>query len=325
MNPALDYSLRHCEGDTVRAIGKLLLEGVLMDGEKYKSPESRPYRKVAKGTVEMESQSGQRQIEWKRLVLVLLILYGTYAAVHFLDGISKQCSLRSIIITAFPVRDLYLIPQVERLWSIGMAEGFREGDAATGLIGSVFAEAIKKPIVDLIRSADCLTLQLWGKRLGDVFGEDPPAIGTTAVKPGSTPIPTPFQRYFHERKYGRLTAEGVPIFAGISEHAKQKGTCTNPGVLIVEVEHRDHYRIRCAGKQGYIDQDLIRMISGPPAARLRSQAAFLYALPKLSSKQSAICYQPDIRFVEEQVGDFFRVRCDGKKGWVEAKNIQILN
>ena len=146
------------------------------------------------------------------------------------------------------------------------------------------------------------------------------------MKPRATPIPTPFQRHFHERKYGKLTWDSVALYAGTSKTAKQKGRCTNPAVLLIKTEYEDRYLVDCDDKTGYVDKHTVRLVDHPPAAELAVQSAFLYSYPRLSSKQWAICYRPDIRFVRYyRDPGFYNVQCDGKWGWVEAKHIRILS
>lgn len=258
---------------------------------------------------------------FRKLCKILLALYLAYAAFHVFTGLNRGCGLRMTLMVMTPIRELYTIPKIDRAFTENFTKPNANNNPApelTAIAGWGIASLIKSSLT----LDGCLLVNGLFGLTGDAESES--ANSWTGSKARPTSVPTPFQRRFNNRPYAKLTRHSVPIFAGTSKLAKQKGACTNPGVLRIHVEYRDHYRIRCAGTEGYVEKDFVRIMSGPPAARLRPQSAFLYALPKLSSQQNAICYQPYIQFVDEQVGEFFRVQCDGKKGWVEARHIQVL-
>lgn len=81
-------------------------------------------------------------------------------------------------------------------------------------------------------------------------------------------------------------------------------------------------------KSSPIKPTVVRPAATPTFARKRAElvplSAWLHIIPKTSGKTIAICYQRDIYFIHGRTSDFYKARCDGKWGWVEAKHIRIL-
>lgn len=60
-------------------------------------------------------------------------------------------------------------------------------------------------------------------------------------------------------------------------------------------------------------------------AELVQLSAFLKAAPQSVSKQIAICQQSNFKLVYDRRGAWYKARCDGKVGWIEAKYIRLLD
>ena len=73
---------------------------------------------------------------------------------------------------------------------------------------------------------------------------------------------------------------------------------------------------------------VVRPAATPTLAKKRAElvpsSAWLHIIPKTSGKKIAICHQPDIRFIHGRTSNFYKARCGGKWGWVEAEHIKIL-
>ncbi len=273
-------------------------------------------RGAGEDVVKVVGSKGDAQ--FKKFCKIGLALYVIYAVFHIFSGLSRGCSLEMTLMVMFPVRELYTIPMIDR----GIADAFEHADSVTENPDPgdrAFGHLLGLGIGSVAKQFLSLDICLLANSLSGIFSDvEAPAIDPTAV-------PTPYiHRNFYPHKYGRLTTGSARLFYGTSEQANEKGTCVNPAVLIVEAEYQHRYRVRCDGVKGYINKQLMRVTDRPTAARLIPTSAWLYILPKTTSKQIAICHQTDIQFVEERHSAFYRVRCDGKLGWVEAKYIELI-
>lgn len=251
------------------------------------------------------------------LFLFFFMLYAVYVVFHFTTASNNGCNTRMTLLTMFPIRELHTIPMIDRVF----AESFTQpstnpAPALTGAIGM----GMKKITTDLLLTPDaCLLVQ-------EIFGMQDDAIlanPRTDAKRTSASRPSQFLRRFNPHKYGELTRNRVAMYGAISDSAKRVGDCINPPTLSVAAEYRHHYRIYCHGTYGYVKKEHVQLRDGPPAAELVGLSAFLYTRPDLSSKVIAMCHRADIRSITDYIGEFFRVKCERKWGWVETKLIRV--
>ena len=78
-----------------------------------------------------------------------LFLYIVYAAIHFYSW--ADCASNSMILTLFPIRQIYLIGAVEERWPV-------HDDMARQLINALDASDNRDAIMHLIKHGDCILL-----------------------------------------------------------------------------------------------------------------------------------------------------------------------
>ena len=89
------------------------------------------------------------------ILTVLCLLYGMYAAVHYVQGKLTGCNDRSILMTLYPVRQIYFIPTIEREWSAFLEESMADSTDPFAMMGAAISEALREPIMEVVRYGDC--------------------------------------------------------------------------------------------------------------------------------------------------------------------------
>lgn len=92
------------------------------------------------------------------IIILLCLLYVIYAAIHYSQGKKSGCNDHSILMTLFPVRQLYFIPTIEREWVASTGESIAESTNPFSMIGIGIAESLREPIMNVVRYGDCQTL-----------------------------------------------------------------------------------------------------------------------------------------------------------------------
>lgn len=94
----------------------------------------------------------------KTTVFLALCIYAMYVCFHVLISASHGCNTRSILMTLFPVRQIYLLPMIEREMSVGTVESVTESDGLASILGAALAEQFQEPILDVVRYGSCVDL-----------------------------------------------------------------------------------------------------------------------------------------------------------------------
>ena len=95
------------------------------------------------------------KVKLQNVVILLFAGYLIYAGIHYNSGYSSGCNNHSILVTLFPIRQIYLIPRFEREWSISTARSIGESKTGAVILGIALANEIRDPIMDVVRYGDC--------------------------------------------------------------------------------------------------------------------------------------------------------------------------
>lgn len=88
-------------------------------------------------------------------LILLLLSYTVHALIHFNNGWVAGCNEHSILLTLFPVRQVYLAPTVEHEWNNGTIQTIAEAGGGTEAFGAVLSEGYKEGIMDVARYGSC--------------------------------------------------------------------------------------------------------------------------------------------------------------------------
>ena len=93
------------------------------------------------------------------------------------------------------------------------------------------------------------------------------------------------------------------------------------------------------GEEEYVREDVVEVtrscehievgqeidLSGKEPGQLIPSSAFLYESPSLSSVAMAICHELELQIIEGPAFGFYEVECDGQSGFLEEKQVRVLN
>ena len=103
---------------------------------------------------------------WMRLAILLLVVYCGYAAFHILTGLSNECGRDSIASTLFPVRQLYLIPAVKKVWYRRVSSAIGEGESGWSALAQMLDDSMKELAIEIVSNGDCQTVENLSESLG---------------------------------------------------------------------------------------------------------------------------------------------------------------
>ena len=146
----------------------------------------------ADSLADQKNQLTRSRARARTIISLLVIFYSFYAVMHIADGREKGCNTHSILMTMFPIRQLYFIPMVEREWNQGVGALAGESDNPLEMLGVALAQGLRDPIMDVVRYGDCQALYRLAGMADDL---NPPrrTVNTTVARttrPRATKVPT---------------------------------------------------------------------------------------------------------------------------------------
>ena len=131
----------------------------------------------------------------------------------------------------------------------------------------------------------------------------------------------------------------VNIRAYPSIQSSSVGTLLDARRVIGKVWGDDNHQWWKLGEEEYVREDVVEAtrscedievgqeidLSGKEPGQLIPSSAFLYESPSLSSVAMAICHELELQIIEGPAFGFYEVECDGQSGFLEEKQVRVLN